>query len=134
VSVAGAILSFAPLDPDAMSSCPARAARTPLIFGLPSSTLAMLLLFLAALDSFATIGFLRRNIGTELNPIMRWLLSFGDAEFLLIKLLLTALCARWIMQRAGHPYARIAGLIGLALYLPIVGLHIFINFGQSWLR
>ncbi len=132
VSLAGALWSCAPSDADAMSSCSVRTVRTSLIFGLPASTLAMMLLFLAALDSFATIGFLRRHVGTELNPIMNWLLSFGDAEFLLIKLLLTALCARWIMLRAWHPYARIAALIGLALYVPIVGLHIFINFANSF--
>jgi len=116
-----------------MNSGSARPTTRSLIFGLPASTLAMVLLFLAALDSFATIAVVRRHVGVELNPIMRWLLSLGDAEFLLTKLLLTALCARWIMRRELHPYARIAALIGLSLYVPVVGLHIFNNYARAFL-
>jgi hypothetical protein len=105
-------------------------ARGPLLCGLPASTLAMVLLFFAAVDSFATILALRRELGFELNPIMRWLLSHGEAHFLLFKLLLTALCAWWIMHRSWHPYARIAALVGLSIYAPIIGLHILNNYAQ----
>jgi Domain of unknown function (DUF5658) len=117
-----------------MNSVSARPRSKSLIFGLPASTLAMVLLFLAALDSFATIAVMRRHVGIELNPIMRWLLQQGYSEFLLTKLLLTALCARWIMRRELHPYARVAALIGLALYVPVVGLHIFNNYAYFFAR
>jgi len=113
-----------------MPVCSTRTLRRSLIFGLPASTLAMVLIFLAGLDSFATILVLRRQVGVELNPIMRWLLDQGDVTFLLVKLLLTALCARWIMYRAWHPYARIAALVGLSIYLPVVVLHIVNNHAQ----
>jgi hypothetical protein len=118
------------LEETPMSEVRYEAAPRSLIFGLSASTFAMVLLFLAAVDSFATILVLRRELGFELNPIMRWLLSHGEAQFLLIKLLLTALCARWIMQRSRHPYARVAALIGLSIYLPIIGLHILNNYAR----
>jgi hypothetical protein len=34
---------------------------------------------------------------------------------------------RWIVQRAEHPYARLAALVALAIYLPVVALHIVNN-------
>jgi hypothetical protein len=106
--------------------------REALIFRLPATTFALLLLFLSALDSFATILVLRRQIGIELNPLMRWLFNFGEPTFLVSKLLLTLLCAAWIVRRARHPYARKAALIGLAIYVPVVCLHIVNNFAPMF--
>jgi len=99
-----------------------------LLFGLPATTLALLLLFLAGMDSLATLLFVRRELGRELNPFMQWLFSQGPATFVLCKLLLTALCVQWIVRRAGHPYARVAALVGLTIYVPVVALHILNNF------
>lgn len=107
-------------------------ART-LALGLPGSTLAMVVLLLASIDGFATILVLRREVGIEVNPLMRWLLGHGELPFLLIKLLLTALCARWIARHAGHPYGRLAAVVALAIYLPITGLHIFNNWAPRLL-
>src|SRR5215813_12627097 len=111
-----------------MSHERASTPRDALIFGLPARTLGLLLLFLAALDSFATILVLRRQIGVELNPFMQWLFNHGESTFLASKLALTGLCAAWIVRRAQHPYARKAALIGLAIYVPVVCLHIVNNF------
>ncbi len=108
--------------------------REALIFGLPATTAALLLLFLAALDSFATVLVLRRQMGVELNPLMRWLVSQDERAFVLGKLLLTALCVRWIVRRAHHPYARRAALVGLSIYVPVVGLHILNNFAMTLAR
>ncbi|HZM00802.1 MAG TPA: DUF5658 family protein [Planctomycetota bacterium] len=105
-----------------------------LLFGLPATTLAMLLLFLAGMDSVATVLFVQRDLGHELNPLMQWLFSHGIAPFVLTKLLLTALCVQWIVRRAGHPYARLAALMGLSIYVPIVGLHILNNYVTFSLR
>jgi hypothetical protein len=58
---------------------------------------------------------------------MDWLYSHGPAPFVLIKLLVTALCVQWIVRRSDHPYARLAALVGLSIYVPIVGLHIVNN-------
>lgn len=100
------------------------------LFGMPATTLAMLLMFLAGMDSLATLMFVGRDLGHELNPFMDWLYQQGPARFVLYKLLLTALCVQWIVlrARAGHPYARVAALAGLAIYVPVVGLHIFNNY------
>jgi hypothetical protein len=98
-----------------------------LLFGLPATTVALLVLFLSAIDSIATVYLLRHGLGTELNPLMRWLMSQGDAPFVLFKLLLTALCVRWMVQRSAHPYARVAALVGLSIYFPVVVLHIATN-------
>ena len=99
----------------------------PRLFGFPATTVALVVLFLAAIDSLATILALRNASGRELNPIMDWLMSQGENHFLLAKLLLTALCVQWMVYRAAHPYARVAALVGLSIYVPIVTLHIVNN-------
>ena len=100
----------------------------PRLFGIPATTVALIVLFLAAIDSLATILSLRNATGRELNPLMSWLVELGEPHFLLAKLLLTALCVQWMVRRAAHPYARVAALCGLAIYLPIVTLHIVNGF------
>jgi hypothetical protein len=101
-----------------------QALRHARLFGLPATTVALFVVFLAAMDSIATVFVLRQQLGTELNPVMDWLVSYGEAPFVLFKLLLTAFCARWIVMRAHHPYARVAALVALSIYLPVVALHI----------
>jgi|RhiMethySRZTD1v2_1073278.scaffolds.fasta_scaffold57691_5 hypothetical protein len=101
------------------------------LFGLPATTLALFLLFLAGMDSLSTLMFVGREMGRELNPFMQWLYERGPATFVLSKLLLTALCVEWIVRRAGHPYARVAALAGLSIYVPIVGLHILNNYATA---
>jgi hypothetical protein len=98
------------------------------LFGLPASTLALILMFLAAMDSFATFQFVLSEQGRELNPVMLWMLDVGPTFFVFYKLLLTGWCAQWIVTRASRPdrigHARMAALVGLAIYVPVVGLHI----------
>ena len=105
-----------------------RETGSAVLLGMPATTLALLLLFLAAMDSVGTLLFVQRELGRELNPLMQWLYDQGTAHFVLFKLLLTALCVQWIVRRAHHPYARVAALAGLAIYVPIVGLHILNNY------
>jgi hypothetical protein len=102
-------------------------SEQPRLFGIRAQTVALVVLFLAAIDSLATILALRNATGRELNPIMGWLMQQGEPHFLLSKLLLTALCVQWMVYRASHPYARVAALVGLAIYVPIVSLHIVNN-------
>ena len=112
------------------SSSSAQAAPA-VLFGLPATTLALFLLFLAGMDSLGTLMFVGREMGRELNPFMGWLYHQGPATFVLYKLLLTSLCVEWIVRRAGHPYARVAALAGLSIYVPIVGLHILNNYATK---
>jgi len=102
-------------------------AQAPRLFGVRAQTVALVVLFLAAIDSLATILAVRHATGRELNPIMHWLMNQGEPEFLLSKLLLTALCVQWMVYRASHPYARVAALVSLSIYVPIVSLHIVNN-------
>ncbi|MHC5210760.1 MAG: DUF5658 family protein [Planctomycetota bacterium] len=110
-----------------MNAVPEDVVGPPKLFGLPATTIALFVLFLAAMDAIATVWVLRQQLGTELNPVMAWLVSHGEATFVLFKLLLTALCVRWMVLRAHHPYARVAALVGLSIYLPVVALHIVNN-------
>ncbi|MHC4846263.1 MAG: DUF5658 family protein [Planctomycetota bacterium] len=102
-------------------------AEQPTLFGVRAQTIALVVLFLASIDSLATILAVRYGTGRELNPVMDWLMNQGEPHFLLSKLLLTALCVQWMVNRASHPYARVAALVGLAIYVPIVSLHIVNN-------
>ena len=104
-----------------------KSAEQPTLFGVRAQTVALVVLFLAAVDSLASILAVRNATGRELNPLMDWLMSQGEPHFLLSKLLLTALCVQWMVYRAAHPYARVAALVGLAIYVPIVSLHIVNN-------
>jgi hypothetical protein len=116
-----------PGERDVTTTARSESVPSSTLFGLPATTVALFVLFLAAVDSISTVWVLRQELGTELNPLMDWLVSHGDAPFVLFKLLLTALCVRWIVQRAEHPYARLAALVALAIYLPVVALHIVNN-------
>ena len=109
------------------------AAAPAVLFGMPATTLALMLLFLAGMDSVGTVLFVGRDLGRELNPLMQWLFNLSPAPFVLTKLLVTALCVQWMVRRAGHPYARVAAIVGLAIYVPIVSLHIVNNYVLSTL-
>jgi hypothetical protein len=101
----------------------------PLVFGLPASTAALIVMFLVAIDSLATILWLRSGHGQEINPLMRWVNEEGgDSLFLLVKLALTGLCMLWVTHRASRAYARIAALSAIAIYGPVVGIHIYNGF------
>ena len=90
-------------------------------------TAGLLLLFFVAMDSLATLLMLRLQHGFELNPLMTWLWGRGELWFLLIKMLLTTLAVAWLLRRADGWYLRVALTIGFAIYVPIVGLHIYNN-------
>jgi hypothetical protein len=90
-------------------------------------TAGLLLLFFVAMDALATLLMLRLQHGHEINPVMDWLWGRGEAWFLLIKMLLTALVVLWLLRRADGWQLRVALTIGFAIYVPIVGLHIYNN-------
>ncbi len=97
-----------------------------LIYGQSRRTVAMLVMFLVAMDAWATTMWLRTGFGYELNPLMAWLVEEGgDFFFLLTKLLGSGLCMLWVVHRASYTHARIASWSALAIYGSITGLHIF---------
>jgi len=104
-------------------------ADRPLMFGLSANTTAMFVMFLAAMDSFATILWMRSGQGEEVNPVMRYATEeWGYVGFLFAKLLITGFCMLWVIYRAKPHHARIAALVALTIYTPVVGIHIFNGF------
>jgi hypothetical protein len=85
----------------------------------------LLLIFLVAVDTVATILILRREHGFELNPLMNWLWGHGEGAFLFSKMLLTSIAVAWLLRRAHGKFLRLGLIIGFAIYVPIVGLHIY---------
>lgn len=117
---------------DVCSDVPLTAARAPRavaapanVVGLPTSTLVLLLLFLVSLDSLATVLIVRQGMGTEINPAMSWLMNHGEVPFVLTRMTLAGMCALWMWWRSDHPYARIALIVGFAIFTPVVGLHVY---------
>ena len=94
------------------------------VFGAPLSTVSWFVLFLVAVDVYATHQLLLTQLGTELNPAMNWLWHEGGPRaFAALKVGLTALCLLWVNLRAPAQHARLATLVAMTIYLPIVGLH-----------
>ena len=56
---------------------PIRREPATLMFGLPANTVTLLVMFLCAMDSFATVFALQHEWGWELNPVMRELYELG---------------------------------------------------------
>jgi hypothetical protein len=85
----------------------------------------LLLIFLVAVDSVATLLILRSQNGFELNPLMNWLWGHGEGVFLLVKMLLTTIAVAWLLRRADGRSLRIGLIVGFAIYLPLTALHIY---------
>jgi hypothetical protein len=95
-----------------------------------ASDLAMLvsILVLNVLDAFFTLRWLQIG-GREANPLMNWLLEFGDLAFLVQKCLVVGL---WLIVLTVHKNFRIAqiGLWSLlVLYTAILLYHLFLQAG-----
>ncbi len=104
------------------------APKDRLLFGMPANTVAMLVMFLSAMDSLATVLYLRTGRGVEINPAMSWLQAHGgESLFVFAKIILTGVCMLWVVHRARHTHARIASVAAFAIYMPIVGVHIYNN-------
>jgi len=94
---------------------------------LGRETAGLLLIFLVAVDTVATLLILRQSHGFELNPLMTWLWGHGEGVFLLVKMVLTSAAVIWLLRRADKRSLRIGLIIGYSIYLPIVALHIYNN-------
>ncbi|GJM20674.1 MAG: hypothetical protein DHS20C15_05890 [Planctomycetota bacterium] len=99
-------------------------ATTPRLLGAPISTVSWFVLFLVCIDAFATTRLMGLSVAREVNPAMGWLLdTTGPQLFALIKIGLTGLCLLWINKRAPLQHARVAALVAVTIYLPVVGVH-----------
>lgn len=100
---------------------------------LYSPRLAMLICVffgLTVLDSVSTVLYLRKG-GFEVNPFARWMLGFGEIEFVLMKGSLTLVCALFVLLHKNFRYARGAIAVGFAFYFALAMWHLVLQI-QAW--
>ena len=84
-----------------------------------------LLFALNLLDALLTIVWVRSGVATEGNQMMAALLEIGNGPFLGVKIII-GLVAAFVLYRWGsRPLARYGLAIALAVYIGLMGVHIF---------
>lgn len=85
---------------------------------------SLLLFAMNWLDAQLTILWVRLNVATEGNALMARVLSFGEAPFLGVKIVIGAFAA-FILYRCAHiPLARRGMRLVLGLYLLLMMVHV----------
>jgi hypothetical protein len=84
---------------------------------------SLLLFTLNWLDAQLTLVWIRLHVATEGNGLMAHVLSYGEAPFLIIKLLVGAFAA-YVLYRCAHlTLARRGMTVVLSIYLGLMGIH-----------
>ncbi len=84
-----------------------------------------LLFALNLLDALLTIVWVRNGVATESNQLMASLLDIGNGPFLGVKVMI-GLVAAFVLYRWGsRPLARYGLAIALAVYVGLMGIHLF---------
>ncbi len=86
---------------------------------------AILLFALNLLDALLTIVWVRSGVATEGNQLMASLLDIGNGPFLGVKIAIGAIAAIVLIRWSNRPLARYGTVIALALYIGLMGIHIF---------
>lgn len=81
------------------------------------------MLSLNLFDALLTLYAIKVGVA-ELNPIMNFLLSFGPAVFLLIKVVLVTVCILSINKILGHS-GRHLYILSAAMYWVVIAWHTF---------
>lgn len=84
-----------------------------------------LLFALNLLDALLTIIWVRSGVATESNQLMAGLLDIGNAPFLIVKIVIGAVAAVVLYRSRNRPLARYGLAVALAVYLGLMGIHIF---------
>ena len=84
-----------------------------------------LLFALNLLDALLTIIWVRSGVATESNQLMAGLLDIGNIPFLAVKIAIGALAAIVLYRWGNRPLARYGLAIALAVYIGLMGIHIF---------
>lgn len=84
-----------------------------------------LLFALNLLDALLTIIWVRTGVATEGNQLMARLLDIGNWPFLGVKIAIGAFAAVVLYRWGSRPLARYGLAIALAIYLSLMGIHIF---------
>jgi hypothetical protein len=84
-----------------------------------------LLFALNLLDALLTIVWVRAGVATEGNQLMARLLDVGNGPFLVVKIAIGAVAAAVLLRWGNRPTARYGLVVALAVYLGLMGVHIF---------
>jgi hypothetical protein len=84
-----------------------------------------LLFALNLLDALLTIVWVRSGVATESNQLMASLLDIGNGPFLGVKIAIGAVAAIVILRWGARPLARYGLAVSLAVYLGLMGIHLF---------
>lgn len=87
---------------------------------------ATILLFaLNLIDALLTIMWVRTGIATEGNQLMAALLDIGNGPFLAVKVAMGTVVALVILRSGSRPLARYGVSVALAVYIGLMGIHLF---------
>jgi len=85
----------------------------------------VLLFGLNLLDALLTIFWVRNGVATESNQLMAELLNVGNFPFLMVKVAIGAITAVVFFRYANSPLAKYGLTVSLAVYLGLMGIHLF---------
>lgn len=77
------------------------------------------------LDALLTIVWVRSGVATEGNQLMASLLDIGNGPFLGVKIGIGAVAAIVLFKWGNRPLAKYGLAVALAVYLGLMGIHIF---------
>ena len=89
----------------------------------------VLLFGLNLLDALLTIFWVRNGVATESNQLMAELLNVGNFPFLMVKVAMGAVTAIVLYRYSNTRLARFGLTASLAIYLGLMGVHIFTGLG-----
>ena len=84
-----------------------------------------LLFALNLLDALLTIVWVRSGVATESNQLMASLLDIGNGPFLGVYIAIGAGAAIVLLRWGSRPLARYGLAVSLAVYLGLMGIHVF---------
>ena len=84
-----------------------------------------LLFALNLLDALLTIVWVRSGVATEGNQLMASLLDIGNGPFLGVKIAIGAIAAIVLVRWGSRPTARYGLAVALAIYIGLMGIHLF---------
>jgi len=92
---------------------------------MPLAMPTFLLFSLNLLDALLTIVWVRSGVATEGNQLMAGLLDIGNGPFLGVKIGIGLIAAIVLVRFGRRPVARYGLAVALALYIGLMGIHLF---------
>jgi hypothetical protein len=86
---------------------------------------AILIVVFSALDAYLTLRHLHAG-GTELNPLMRYVLAHGAPAFMALKIALPALCVAFMVYHQDKPYVTAGLKFAGIVYAILMAYHLLL--------